>query len=206
MKVLLINGSVHKKGCTYTALNIIKQELERCGVSGEIFQVGSNAIPGCNGCGACKKLGKCVYDDVVNEANRLLDDFDAVIVGSPVHFAGPTGVVTAFLDRLFSSSREKLFLKPAAAVVSCRRGGSTATFDQLNMYFTITQMPVISSTYWNQIHGNTPDEVLQDIEGIQTLVVLARNMAYQLKLQEAGVSVGVNRPEPLKKVMTNFIR
>ncbi len=209
MKVLLFNGSMKEKGCTYTALNIIKEELESLGIAGEIFQIGHKPVRGCNGCGSCYSLKKCIYgDDGVNRAIELLGEVDAVIVGSPVHYAGASGSVTSFLDRLFFAAKSQgLFThKPGAAIVSCRRGGATAAFDQLNKYFTISQMPIISSTYWNMVHGNTPEEVMQDLEGIHTMKTLARNMAYQLKVQEAGKAAGINPPEPLPKVSTNFIR
>lgn len=206
MKVILINGSMKPKGCTYTALTIIQKELKENGVDSDIFQVGKEAVRGCNGCGACGKLGKCVVDDVVNELAAQLDDYDGIIVGSPVHYASASGAITSFLDRLFYSGKSKLVHKPAAAICSCRRGGASATFDQLNKYFTISEMPIISSSYWNQVHGNTPEEVMQDLEGIRTMRVLARNMAYQLKLEECGKKAGITLPEPVEPVWTNFIR
>jgi len=185
MKVLLINGSPNAKGCTFTGLSIIKEQLAKHDVDSELFQVGNKPVIGCVACRACRQEGKggrCVFDnDIVNTVSKALDEADGMIIGSAVHFAGATGAVTSFCDRLFYSRFGMNRLKFGACIVSCRRSGSTATFDQLNKYFSISQMPIVSSSYWNNIHGNTPEEVLSDEEGIRTLKVLANNMAYLIK-------------------------
>ena len=206
MKVLLVNGSMKPKGCTYTALTVIQEELAAQGVESDIFQIGTEAIKGCMGCGACAKLGKCITEDAVNKALAMVDSYDGFIFGSPVHYAAASGAVTSFLDRFFYASHGRMAHKPGAVVVSCRRGGASAAFDQLNKYFSISQMPIISSCYWNQVHGNTPEEVMQDLEGIRTIRVLARNMAYQLKLQQLAKDNGITYPEELPAAKTNFIR
>lgn len=206
MKVLMINGSPHEKGCTYTALCEIKKVLEKEGIESEILYLGTSAINGCIACGYCVKNGKCVFDDLVNKVNSRLDEFNGLIIGSPVYYAGPSGALTAFLDRLFYSSRGRMAGKLGAAVMSCRRGGATATFDRLNKYFTIANMPVVSSQYWNQVHGNSPSEVLQDEEGLQTMRTLAQNMAWLLKCIEEGRKHGINKPQYEPKINTNFIR
>lgn len=208
MKVLLINGSPKKEGCTYTALKIVAEELEKNGVEAEIFHVGSKPIKGCMGCTTCVKTGnhQCVVtDDTVNEAIIKLREADGLVVGSPVHYAAASGDVTAFMDRVFYAGSPYAH-KPAAAVVSCRRGGASAAFDQLNKYFTIAQMPIISSNYWNMVHGNKPEEVLQDEEGVQTMRVLGRNMAWMLKCIDAGKQAGIDAPELEAKIKTNYIR
>lgn len=207
MKVLLINGSPHEKGCTYTALKAAADELESNGVETEIIWVGAKPIVGCIGCGACGKLGKCRFgDDAVNETTEKCAEADGIIVGTPVHYAASSGAVKSFMDRLFYSAGGNLTYKPGAAVASCRRGGASATLDQMNKYFTINQMPVVSSNYWNMVHGNTPDEVLQDKEGIQTMRLLGRNMAWLIKSIEAAKQSGIEHPEPEPKEKTNFIR
>ena len=205
MKALLINGSPHEKGCTYTALREVADELERNGVEAEMFHVPSDS-PGCRACRACRRTGRCVIDDEVNALAARLDEFDAIVLGSPVYYAGPAGQLCAFADRLFYSSPGRMDGKLGASVVSCRRGGNTASFDRLNKYFTISNMPVVSSQYWNQVHGNTPDEVRRDLEGLQTMRTLARNMAWLLRCIEAGEAAGVPRPEREPQVQTNFIR
>ncbi|MFW2491050.1 flavodoxin family protein [Clostridium chromiireducens] len=209
MKVLLINGSPKAKGCTYTALCEIANELEKENIETEIFQIGNKPISGCIGCGGCHKsgAGKCVYsDDIVNVALEKAKEVDGLIFGSPVHYAAPSGSITSFLDRLFYASAGSLAYKPGAAIVSCRRGGSTAAFDQLNKYFTISNMPVVSSQYWNMVHGNTPEEVKQDLEGMQTMRLLGRNMAWLLKSIQAGKNSGLSLPYREPRVATNFIR
>lgn len=203
-KVLLINGSPHANGCTYTALSEIAKTLEAEGVDAEIFQIGTKAVHGCMGCGQCRKTGKCVFDDdVCNEMALKMGEADGIIVGSPVYYAGPNGALTALLDRAFYSSSSKFRFKPAAAIVSCRRGGASASFDRLNKYFTINQMPVISSQYWNSVHGNRPEEVLQDLEGLQIMRTLGRNMAWMLKTIGAAQ---IPYPEAEPRQSTNFIR
>lgn len=206
MKVILVNGSPHKEGCTYTGLCEVEKALNANGIETEIFWVGSDPIRGCIGCGACAKLGRCFAVDTVNEFVEKARDADGFIFGSPVHYASASGAVTSFMDRAFYSGKSALFGKPAAAIVSCRRGGASATFDQLNKYFTINCMPIVSSSYWNQIHGSTPDEVLKDEEGLQTMRVLGNNMAWLLKCIEAGKAAGVEFPQPENKIYTNFIR
>lgn len=206
MKVLLVNGSPHGKGCTYTALCEVAKGLSSEGIDYEILHLGKGDVPGCRGCGYCRKNGRCVIDDMVNETAGKLEEFDGFVFGAPVYYAGPAGQITAFMDRLFYSSGRRMAYKPAAAVVSCRRGGSTAAFDRLNKYFTITNMPIVSSQYWNQVHGNTPDEVAKDLEGLQIMRTLGRNMGWMLRCIEAGRSAGVEVPAPEERAQTNFIR
>lgn len=211
MKVMLVNGSPNKSGCTYTALSEIAETLNKEGIETEIFWVGNKPVSGCLGCRACAKKGKCVIDDIVNEFNEKASGCDGFVFGSPVHYAAASGTLTSFMDRAFYSAScsgrgDIYYLKPAAAVVSARRAGTTATFDQINKYFTISQMPIISSRYWNMVHGKTPDEVKQDAEGMQCMRILARNMAWFLKCKEAGIASGVPMPEKEQTVMTNFIR
>ena len=211
MKVLLFNGSPHEKGCTYTALNEIAKILEEEGIKSEIYQIGTEPISACRGCYACGKLGKCIINDKVNDFVEYAKNFDGFVFGSPVHYASACGGITAFLDRaFFVAARNKegnvFRLKPAFAVASARRAGTTATLDQLNKYFTITQMPVISGRYWNMVHGATPDDVKQDLEGLQNMRILARNMAWFLKCKEAGEKAGITPPVMEQVTPTNFIR
>lgn len=205
MKVLMLNGSPHEFGCTYTALSETAKALNEYGIETEIVWLGKEPIEGCRGCSACRKLWKCVVDDKVNEFMEKAEQADGFVFGSPVHYASAGGAIVSFMDRLFYSSNRKLAYKPAACVVSCRRGGATATFDVLNKYFTINHMPVVSSNYWNEIHGNTAEEAAQDTEGMQTMRVLGKNMAWLLKCIEAGKEAGI-QPEKEKKILTNFIR
>ena len=206
MKVLLVNGSPHEKGCTFTALNEVASSLNKNGIETEIFWIGKKAVQGCISCFKCSELGHCVFNDGVTELASRLDDFDGFIFGSPVYYSGVAGSLCSFMDRLFFSSWDKLQNKPAAGVVSCRRGGATATFERLNKYFEISNMPVVSSQYWNQVHGNTPEEVKQDLEGLQTMRTLGANMAWLLKCIEAGEKAGINYPEREETTFTNFIR
>ena len=206
MKVLLINGSPHEKGCTYTALSEIAGVLNENGIDTEIFQVGSDPIRGCVGCGGCAGKNRCVFQDQVNVALDKAAKADGFIFGSPVHYASAGGAITSFLDRMFFAGKENMVYKPGAAVVSCRRAGSTATLDQLNKFFTISSMPLGGSSYWNMVHGNTPEEVLQDKEGLQTMRNLARNMAWLLHCIEAGKKAGISVPQPESGSTTNFIR
>ena len=209
MKVLLINGSPKEKGCTYTALHEIAKELEKENIETEIFHIGNKPIRGCIGCGTCSKTQseRCVFnDDTVNIALEKVEKSDGFIIGSPVHYAAASGAITSFLDRAFYSGKKFFEYKPGAAIVSCRRAGSTAALEQLNKYFTISNMPVISSQYWCMVHGNTPEEVKEDIEGMQTMRILARNMSWILKCIEAGKVSGINIPEKETKINTNFIR
>lgn len=208
MKVLLINGSPKANGCTYTALSEIANELEKENIETEIFHIGNKPIRGCIGCGGCYTTNKCVFnDDVVNDGIEKVKKADGIILGSPVHYAAASGAITSFLDRLFYAYGGKFLAhKPGAAIVSCRRGGSTAAFEQLNKYFTISNMPIVSSQYWNMVHGNTPEEVKQDLEGMQTMRILGKNMAWLLKSIQAGKEAGIKLPEKEPRAMTNFIR
>ena len=211
MKVLLFNGSPHKEGCTYTALKEIADTLKADGIESEIYHVGNNPISSCNACRACSNLGKCVINDRVNEFVELMATCDGLIIGTPVHYASSSGATVAFLDRAFFSAsmsgRGNIFThKPGFAIASARRAGTTATLDQLNKYFTITQMPIISGRYWNMVHGSNPDEVKQDLEGMQNMRILARNMAWHLKCKEAGKKAGIEPPQKEEVVFTNFIR
>ena len=207
MKVLMLNGSPHPKGCTYTALRTVADQLEKNGLNTRILQMGNKAVRGCIACGKCADTGHCVFtDDPVNEAIDLLREADALVVGSPVYYAGPNGSICAFLDRMFYMKSAPYAFKLAAAVVSCRRGGASASFDRLNKYFTIARMPVVASQYWNSVHGNTPAEVLQDREGLQTMRTLGDNMAWLLKCIAAGKAAGVEYPTPEPWEATNFIR
>lgn len=209
MKVLLINGSPHKNGCSYTALSEVAKTLESEGVETEIFQLGANQISGCIACGYCKKNGKCVFNDCVNEFSEKARSADGFIFASPVYYASANGSFISFMDRLFYSSggaeRNPFYLKPAAAVVSARRAGTTATIDEINKYFLIKEMPIISSQYWNMVHGNTPEDVKRDEEGLQIMRTLGRNMAWFLKIKEAGEKAGVKPPEREKGISTNFV-
>jgi multimeric flavodoxin WrbA len=203
MNVILLNGSPHAAGCTYTGLAIVKEQLAQNGVGATIYQVGTQPIVGCTACMGCRKTGCCALgSDGVNAVAEALESADGLVVGSAVHYAGATGAVTSFCDRLFFSASGGFKLKFGAAIVSCRRGGASAAFDQLNKYFTIAQMPVVSSCYWNQIHGYTPEDVMKDEEGIRTLRVLANNMAYLIKCKHAA---GLAEPGEPPRVMTNFI-
>ena len=206
MKVLLINGSPHKDGCTFTALNEVAKTLEKNGIETEILYLGVKPIAGCIACGKCSQLGKCFIDDKVNEILARSDEFDGLVIGSPVYYAGPSGQIRAFLDRLFYAGGRRFAGKPGAAVVSCRRGGATAAFDQLNKYFTISSMPIVSSQYWNQIHGAYAEQVLQDEEGMQTMRTLGNNMAWLLKCIQLGKENGITLPEREPPVWTNFVR
>jgi multimeric flavodoxin WrbA len=210
MKVLLVNGSPHKKGCTFTALSEVAKTLNEEGVETKIFHIDTKPIAGCLGCAKCTELGKCVFEDRVNECLEIIDEFDGFVFGSPVYYASANGAMSTFMDRLFfsymCSGKNSFYLKPATAVVSARRAGTTSAFDQMNKYFTITQMPIVSSRYWNMVHGNTPDEVRQDEEGMQVMRVLGRNMAFMLKCKDAGLKAGIILPKTEKPIKTNFIR
>lgn len=211
MKVLLFNGSPHKNGCTYTALEEISKTLQEEGIDSEIYQIGTEPVAACRACYACRKIGRCVINDRVNDFLEYAKDFDGFIFGSPVHYGSACGGITAFLDRAFftafQSGRGDIFLhKPGAAVASARRAGTTAALDQLNKYFAITQMPMISGRYWNMVHGASAEQVLEDKEGLQNMRILARNMAWHLKCQEAGKKAGIPMPKTEEIVFTNFIR
>lgn len=193
MKVLLLNGSRREKGCTYTALSLVAKELEKAGIDTEIVYIGLNTVNG--------KL-----DELVKECAAKMKEADGLVVGSPVYYASPTGEIQVFLDRFAGVAGADLRHKPAAAIASARRAGTSTTLDVLNKYLMYNEMPVVSSNYWNMVHGNTPEEVLQDKEGVQIMETLGKNMAWLLKCLEAGKKAGVEEPAKPAKVMTNFIR
>ena len=204
MKVLLINGSPRAEGNTYVALSEVAKALEANGVEAEIVSIGMKAVQGCIACGRCRELGRCVFqDELYNKVRERLAASDGLVVGSPVYYAGPNGSLCALLDRLFYSSSALLQYKPAAAVAVCRRGGASAAFDRLNKYFTIAQMPVVSSQYWNIVYGARAGEAAQDAEGLQTMRTLGRNMAWMLKSLQNGQQP---LPEREPAIKTNFIR
>ena len=205
MKALLINGSPHANGCTFTALSIVANELEKNGIETEIVHIGSKDIRGCIGCGKCRELGRCVFNDMVNEIAPKFEQTDGLVVGSPVYYAGPNGTLTNLLDRLFYSAHYDLRMKVGAAVVSARRAGTTAAFDRLNKYFTISEMPVVSSRYWNMVHGFTAEDVMKDEEGCQIMRVLGRNMAFLMKAIAAEKAKN-GLPESEPWIGTHFIR
>ncbi|QQO08874.1 flavodoxin family protein [Breznakiella homolactica] len=210
MKVLLVNGSPRERGCTYTALEEVSRTIKHEGVDAEIFHIGNKPLSGCIACGKCRELRRCVFSDTVNVFLDMAGTADGFIFGTPVHYAAASGGITSFMDRAFyangSSGRNLFFLKPAAGVVSARRAGTTAAFDQLIKYFTISQMPVVSSQYWNMVHGSTPEDVVRDLEGLQIMRTLGRNMAWLLKCRDAGIKAGVPFPEQEPPARTNFIR
>ena len=201
MNVLLINGSPNQFGCTYTALNEVATTLNNIGIETEILYLGKEAIQGCIACRKCKTLKKCIFNDMVNKVGEKLAEYDGIVLGSPVYYAGPTGQIISFLNRLFYSNSLKMAGKIGAAVVSCRRGGATFTFDALNKYFSISNMPIATSQYWNQVHGNSVEEVLKDEEGLQTMRTLGQNMAWLLE--------AINKkelPDYEERLETNFIK
>lgn len=207
MKVLLFNGSPRANGCTYTALSEIAKYLNGENVETEILQLGAKPVQDCISCGGCKGKGKCVFgDDPVNEWIEKAKTADGFVFGTPVYYAHPTGRVLSALDRMFYAGGENFVHKPAAAISSGRRAGTTLSVDVLSKYFGIKQMPVISSSYWNMVHGNSPEEIARDIEGLQTMRNLAKNMAWILKCIEAGKNQGLNPPQNETSVRTNFIR
>lgn len=208
MRVLLVNGSSRERGCTYTALAEIAANLEEEQIETEIFYIGNHPVRDCIACGRCAELeDACTFDDdVVNTLIKKAQEADGFIFGTPVYYAHPSGRIQSVLDRAFYAGKAAFAHKPGAAVASARRAGTTASVDVLNKYFTISEMPVVSSTYWNVVHGNTPEEVKQDREGLQTMRNLARNMAWLLKCIEAGRRQGIRTPEPETGNLTNFIR
>ena len=206
MKVLLLNGSPHEKGCTYTALTEVAKSLEKNGIQSEIYWIGKEPIGSCWGCGTCKNKGKCFMNDNVNSFVEKASTFDGFIFGSPVHYASASGAITCFLDRVFYSGGKIFSGKPGAAVVSCRRAGSTTTLDQLNKYFPINNMPMVPSQYWCMVHGNTPDEVKEDLEGLQIMRTLGMNIAWLIKCINAGKKAGIKLPTYEERQRTNFIR
>ncbi len=206
MKVILINGSPHQNGCTHRALQEIANTLEKEGVSSQILWLGTDPIPGCLGCGSCGKTGRCVRNDSVNTYAPEILAADGLVFGSPVHYAAPGGAIISFMDRLFYTYGKRLAGKPVCAVLSCRRGGASAAFDQMNKYFTISSMPIVSGQYWNMVHGNRPEEVEQDLEGLQIMRSLGRNMAWLLSCIQAGKEKGIEFPPKEAPIRTNFIR
>ncbi len=206
MKVLLVNGSPRAAGCTNTALEEVAKTLGEAGIETEIFWLGAKPVQDCVACGKCRELKKCVFDDVVNTLIEKAKTADGFVFGSPVYYAHPSGRVQSALDRAFYAGKYAFAGKPGAAIVSARRGGTAASFDVINKYFGISSMPVVSSTYWNMVYGNTPDEVRRDEEGMQTMRNLGRNMAYLLRCIEAGKAAGVEAPAQEGAFKTNFIR
>ena len=210
MKVLLINGSPRPAGCTYTALAEVAKGLAEYGIETEFYQIGRQPISGCLGCGACGKLKKCVIQDTVNDFTELAAQADGFIFGSPVYYFGMNGTLKCLMDRAFFSSGAKdphpFRFKPAAAITSGRRAGTTTTLEQMNKYFLHQQMPVITSQYLNMVHGNTPEEVRQDEEGLQIMRTLGRNMGWFLSLRQAGEKAGIPLPRQEERIGTNFIR
>ena len=208
MKVVLFNGSPKPFGCTFTALSEVAKALNESGVETEIFQLGKDPIRGCIGCGACAKLdGQCVFnDEVVNKALKAAAGADGFVFGSPVYYASANGAMLALMDRMFYAGGKYFQGKPGTCVASARRAGTTSTLDQMNKYLQFANMPVVSSNYWNMVHGNTPDEVKQDLEGLQIMRNLGRNMAWLLKCIEAGKAAGIEPPIRESKIKTNFIR
>lgn len=205
MKVILFNGSPNIHGCTYTALHEIEETLQKKGIETEVFQVGSKSVRGCIGCGKCRESGKCIFDDIVNEAIDKIKDADGVIFGSPVYYASANGTMISFLDRLFYAASQYLAYKPGAVVVSARRAGTTATYDELNKYLGISNMLIVPAPYWNMVHGNTADEVKQDKEGLYIMRQIGENMTWMLKMLENAKANGI-APTILEKERTNFIR
>ena len=210
MKVLLVNGSPHKEGCTYTALAEVGAALNQSVISTDVFWIGNKPLSGCIACKSCIQKNRCVFDDTVNEFLELAGDYDGFVFGTPVHWGGAAGAITSFLDRVFyadlNGGGNRFLLKPAAAVMSARRAGTTATWDQMNKYFGLMQMPIITSRYWNMVHGSTPDDVRQDEEGMSVMRTLGHNMAWLLKSIEAGRAAGVPAPVQEPPARTNFIR
>lgn len=206
-KVLLINGSPHEDGCISAAMDEVIAVLNENGIETEKLWLGKKPMPDCMACGSCFKTGKCVYNDEVNEVAAKLDEYDGMIVGSPVYYGGPNGRLTSFLDRLFFSvPGEKFAGKFGASIVSCRRGGATAAFERLNQYFLMENMHVVSSQYWNQIHGSNAEDARKDEEGMQTMRTLARNMAWLIQAKEKAEADGLAQPVHESHVFTNFIR
>ena len=205
MKVMMVNGSAHAKGNTFLALDEMRKVFEQDGIDVEMVHIGNKPVRGCIGCFSCVSKGKCVFDDVVNETTKLFEECDGLVVGSPVYYASANGTLVSYLDRLFFSTHFDKTMKVGASVVVARRGGLSATFDELNKYFTMNQMPVASSQYWNSVHGMEPGEVKEDGEGLQTMRTLARNMSFLMK----SIALGKEKfglPEKEEWIPTNFVR
>ncbi len=211
MKVMLVNGSPRKAGCTDRALREVARTLEDNGIEAEIFWIGAKPVGGCVACDGCSTTGACVFDDVVNEFRIKAAEADGFVFGAPVHYAHAAGSLLAFMDRLFYANgragQPNVFAyKPAAAAASARRAGTTAALDVIQKFFTISQMPIVSSRYWNNVHGNSAEQVEQDEEGLWTMRQLGRNMAWMLKCIEAGRAAGIELPEQEAGTWTNFVR
>jgi len=206
MKVLLINGSPHAKGCTYTALSEAERQLQNNGIQTEIFYIGNEPVRGCTDCRACRGKGHCAFDDVVNVCIDKMIEADGVVIGAPVYFSGIPGALKCTLDRTFYDAKRLFANKPAAALVSCRRGGAGNVYDQLHKYFGISSMPIVTSQYWNSVHGDAPEEVIADREGMQTVRAMADNMAWILKSIEAGREAGIQPPVKEERIRTNFYK
>ena len=205
MKVLLVNGSPHEKGCTYTSLNEVAKVLEENGIETESYWIGKGDVPGCRSCGYCKKKGECVIGDQINELSKRIDEFDGFVFGAPVFYSGPAGQMNSWMDRFFYSNGGRFAGKIAASVVNARRGGNSASFERMNQYYLISNMIVPGSMYWNMSHGFTPEDVMKDKEGLHTMRTLGRNIAWVLKCIEAGKKAGIEYPEHEPKQMTHFI-
>ena len=205
MKVLLVNGSSRENGCTSMALKEIKKSLEEEGIETEVIFIGNEPLADCLACRKCKLTGECIMNDCVNEFVHKAKEADGFVFGSPVYYAHPSGRLLTFLDRAFYSNANAFNYKPAACVLSARRAGTTASFDVINKYFSISSMPIVSSTYWNHVYGSQPEDVLEDKEGLMTMYNLGKNMAWLLKCIELGKDNGIDHPEN-QKVLTNFVR
>ncbi len=205
MKVALINGSPRSKSCTRVGLEEVAKTLNANGIETEIIALGPNKMTGCIACLKCKETGKCVFNDYVNEFGNRIDEFDGFVFGSPVHYASIASTMKNFMDRLFYSQGKKMEHKPAAGVASSRRAGELTAFDQINKYFAVHSMPIVSSQYWNNIHGSSPEDVYNDLEGMQTMRTLGQNMAWLLKCIDAGKKQGITYPTREEQVRTNFI-
>lgn len=206
MKVLFINGSPNKAGCTYTALSEVERTLNENEIETELLYLGKKPISGCIACMNCMKTGHCFQKDIVQDIQMRINEFDGIVIGSPVYYSAPTGQLISFLNRLFFAMEKQMAGKLGAAVVSCRRGGASATFEQLNQYFTICNMPIVSSQYWNSVHGFVADDVYKDEEGLQTMRVLGQNMAWLLKCIEYGKKAGIEKPIYEPRLRTHFIQ
>jgi multimeric flavodoxin WrbA len=205
MKVLLVNGSSHPDGCTNRALQEIAKSLKEEGIDSEVYFIGNKPLTDCIACHKCTELGKCVFDDCVNEFAEKAKEADGFVFGSPVYYAHPSGRLISFMDRLFYSSGENLAFKPAAAIFSARRNGQVCSMDVINKYFSINQMPIVSTTYWNHVFGAKKEDVEEDVEGLNTMYNLGKNMAWMLKLIELGKKNGLPHPENVH-LFTNFVR
>lgn len=206
MYVLLLNGSPHQAGCTATALDEVADRLETRGIQTRRLWLGRDPVAGCIACRRCATSGRCFVKDQVNELLDTVAELQGLVVGSPVYYAGIAGQLKAFLDRVFYAGGRSFDGIPGAAVVSCRRGGASSAFDQINKYFTISSMPVVSSQYWNQVHGRSPEDMRKDLEGLQTMRALADNMAHLITSLRAGTDAGLTKPEREARIVTDFVR